>query len=193
MGWRRGAGWAEKQEISILRTHAWYVGERLCLVLSADVLCNILFCCVQWELVWVQDVMSAYLCLQIYLWESLDKKRMLFDFATTCCCLGLVYLNHTYERVISFSHVGLCSSLQVLMSSTVGRRGALLGLCVVIVQDAYNFTFCNWTYLQFDALCDCERGDLCGSSWSSRKAMSVQTTLLWIISREYGGAEVTAL
>lgn len=162
-------------------------------VLSADILCNILFCCIQWELVWVQDVMSAYLCLQIHLWESPDKKRVCFDFATTCCFLGLIFLNHTYERVISFSHIGLCSSLQVLMSGMVGRRGALLGLCMVIVQGAYNFTFCNWTYLQFDALCDCEQGDFCRSSWSSHKAMSIQTTLLWIISREYGGAEITAL
>lgn len=79
------------------------------------------------------------------------------------------------------------------MSSTAGRRGALLELCMVVVQDAYNFTFCNWTYLQFDALCDCEQGDLCGSSRSSCKAMSFQTTLLWVISREYGGAEMTAL
>ena len=123
--WGRRLGWeagrAEKQEISILRTRTWYVGEGLCLALSADVLCNILFCCVQWELMWVQYVISAYLCLQIHLWDSLDKKRMLFDFATTCCCLGLEYLNHTDEKVLSFSHISLCSSLQVPLSSMVHR------------------------------------------------------------------------
>lgn len=113
----RGAGRAEKQEISVLR----YVGEGLCLVLSADVLCNILFCCVQCEFIWVQYVISAYLCLQIHLWDSLDKKRMLFDFATTCCCLALAYLNHTNEKVLSFFHISLCSSLQVPLSSMVRR------------------------------------------------------------------------
>lgn len=43
-------------------------------VLRAGVLCNVLFCCVQWQLVRVRDVMSAYLCLQIYLCEGLHKK-----------------------------------------------------------------------------------------------------------------------
>lgn len=95
--------------------------EGLCLALSADVLCNILFCCVQWELMWVQYVISAYLCLQIHLWDSLDEKRMLFDFATTCCCLALAYLNHANEKVLSFSHISLCSSLQVPLSSMVRR------------------------------------------------------------------------
>lgn len=50
-------------------------GEGLCLVLRADFLRNILFCCVKWELVQVQDIMSAYLFLQIYLQEAPDKKR----------------------------------------------------------------------------------------------------------------------
>lgn len=63
-------------------------GEGLCSVLSADFLHNILFCCVKWELVRVQDVVSAYVFLQIYLQEALDKKKELSDLSTTCCCSG---------------------------------------------------------------------------------------------------------
>lgn len=50
---------------------------------------------------------------------------------------GLVNLNHTHERVKALPHRGLCS-LQALVGSMVGRRGALLGLCMMIVPDAYN-------------------------------------------------------
>lgn len=61
------------------------------------------------------------------------KKRSFLTFLQHTAAQGLVYLNHTYERDRAFPHRGLCS-LQAL----VGRRGALLGLCMMIVQDAYN-------------------------------------------------------
>lgn len=126
--------------------------------LSGDVLHNILLCCVQWESVWVQDT------LLIYLLESLDKQGMLFDFAVACCSMGLVYQTHLLKSYIHFPYrsVFFCPSPDEQHS-----RSALLGLSTVIVHDAYNFTFCNWTYLQFDAFCDCEQSDLCRSSWSS--------------------------
>lgn len=113
-------------------------GEGLCSVLSADFLHNILFCCVKWELVRVQDVVSAYMFLQIYLQEALDKKRSFLTCLRHAAVRGLVYLNHAYERVGASPRIGLCSSLQVLVGSTVGRRGALLGLYMMIDQDAYN-------------------------------------------------------
>lgn len=95
---------------------------------------------------------------------------------------ALVYLNHAYEKVRAFPHIGLCSSLQAAVCSMVGRRGALLGLYMMIIQDTYNLP---------PAIC--EQGDLCTSPWSSCKAMPVQNTLLWIISRDYWCAEVKTL
>lgn len=53
----------------------------------------------------------------------------------TCYSLAL-FVNYSYGTGTSFSHIGVCSSLQDLMNSLVHRRGASLGLCVLIVQNA---------------------------------------------------------
>lgn len=82
--WDGGAGQAEKQEVSILRTHT-LCGEGLCSVLTSCVTsCSVLLS----GSLCGSKMLPANLCLQIYVQQALDKKEELFDFFTTWCCSG---------------------------------------------------------------------------------------------------------